>query len=155
MSTISLTCLPRTPEHLKAALDSFDVEHAPQYQRRPLIKDGPIYTFCNQFVQDACELLGVPLPRGLLARQQIAWWDSQLGQKAGWFEVLTAVEADRLSSLGRPVVATWLNPDKNKSSHVAMLRSPGRITQAGAHNYNDAPLVKGFGSYLPRFWANS
>ncbi len=141
---VPLQCLPRSSLNLKLILDSLNVEKNPKYQKRDITADGKDETFCNWFVEDACGLLDVHIPKGLRARQQIEWLSGPDGQFAGWF-TCSAKDADKYASEGCAVIVTWQNPELKRSSHVAMLRSPGRITQAGSSNYSDAPLGKGFG----------
>lgn len=139
----------RSPQAYAAALEALQVETDPRFQKRVL--GGKSRTFCNQAVEAACEALGAHLPKGLLAREQIAWLVSPDGRAAGWIECLRA-DADACASRGIPVIAGWTNPEPELSSHIAMLRSAGRIWQAGARNYNDTPLVNGFGARLVRFF---
>lgn len=137
----------------RAALDSLQVETNPKFQKRDLTGDGKPESFCNQFVEAACEALGLPFSKGLLAREQIAWLAGDQGKDRGWYECDKAA-ADTNAILGHPVIVGWTNPDPKVSSHVAMLRSAGRICQAGARNYNDTPLVNGFGARPVRYFVH-
>jgi hypothetical protein len=136
---------PRSKKNLAAVIAYLDPEHAAKYVKRDITKDGIAETFCNQFVADACELLDAPLPKNLLARQQLLWLESPDGAAGRWFRCASAAEAGAHADLGRPVIVGWINPDAKKSSHVAILRGPGLIAQAGNRNYNDTPLGNGFG----------
>jgi hypothetical protein len=148
-----LECLPRSSENYKRVLDSLDVEHNARFQKRDITGDGRDETFCNWLVADACGLLEVHLPKGLKAREQVIWLAGSDGKLAGWFEC-QAKDAGEHANLGHPTIAGWVNPDPERSSHVAMLRSSGRVCQAGARNYNDTPILNGFGVRAVRYFTH-
>lgn len=145
--------LPRTAKTYLEALDSFQVETNKKYLPEDLDADGKKETKCNWFVEDACELLGVHIPKGLLARLQLLWLGGPDGRNAQWFECAEA-DAGMHVQLGHPCIVGWINPDPKRSSHVAMLRTPGRICQAGAKNYNDVPVAFGFGHRQVSYFAH-
>jgi len=147
-----LVCAPRSSEHLKAILDSLQVETNERYQRR-VIPGAGMRTFCNHFTEDFCDLMSAPLPRGLLARDQIAWLAGPPGRVAGWLKLGTKA-ANEAVNKGQPVLVCWTNPDPKASSHIAPLRSPGRIAQAGATNFNDGTIAKGFGSRVVKCYGH-
>ncbi len=147
-----LACLPRSPVNLAAVLDGLMVKATKKYQPEDFPGVG-IRTKCNYFVEDACEQLGAHIPKGLLARQQIAWLKSPAGRNEGWFEMLRRA-ADKYADEGRPVLVGWLNPDVKRSSHIAMMRSAGRIAQAGASNFADGTIGAGFGTRVVSFWGH-
>lgn len=143
-------CLPRSRGALLKAVSELDVEHNPALQRRALVRGGPIFTFCNWFVEQLLRVLGVEIPGGMLARQQIAWLTGPEGEAAGW-QVVGELEAQQLAELGNPVVVGWTNPDPKHSSHVAVVvpaigGTGTHIAQAGKSNFSSAPLVHGFGA---------
>jgi len=154
MSPPTIACLPRSPENLKIVLDSLKVMTTPKYLPEDLNNDGKKETKCNWFVSGACELLDAHLPKGLRAREQIQWLGSPDGRLENWFECILKEDADAHAALGHAVVVGWTNPDPKAPSHVAMLRSPGRICQAGAKNYNDALLSYGFGNRAVRYFCH-
>ena len=135
----------------KAVLDGLQVETNPSFLRRDVTGDKVPETFCNRAVEAACKALGAPLAPGILAREQLAWLDSSAARTAGWVECHAHI-ANAHADCGHPTVVGWTNPDPKVSSHVAMLRSPGRIWQAGRNNYNDTPLVNGFGARPVRYF---
>ncbi len=143
-----MLCKPRSPENLVIDLESLKVETAERYQ--PSLYNGVRRTKCNKFVEDACELLGVHLPKGLLAREQIAWLFSDAGSKEGWSE-LKADEAKLAADRGQPVVVCWTNPIPEQSSHIGMLRPKMRLAQAGRSNFSDGSVAQGFGSRVVRY----
>lgn len=155
-------CLPRSPEALTALVEKLDPERNPLWRKRDITGDGVDETFCNQFLHDALELLEAPVPKGLLARQQIEWLASDVGKAHGWREVGRA-EAFQSANRGEVVVAGLLNPKKNpdgtwRSSHVALVLPTGfglelQIAQAGLSNFNAGSLTRGFGAGVtPRFF---
>jgi hypothetical protein len=144
-------CLPRSPANLAAVIDSLQVEKSLKYQ--PEVFGDAKRTKCNWYLEDLCALLSVHIPKGLLARQQIQWLNSPASRDAGWYEVLRP-EADKLADQGMPVVVGWVNPEVKKSSHVALMRAAGRITQAGASNFADGSIMKGFGPRAVNYWAH-
>jgi len=160
---VTLACLPRTPEALTALVEKLDPAHNPLWKKRDITGDGVDETFCNQFLEAALELLEAPVPRGLLARQQIEWLDSDVGKAHGWKAAMRA-EAFQSANYGRPVVAGWLNPAKradgsHRPSHVALCVPTGfgrelQIAQAGQTNFNSEGVSRGFGGYPVRFWVH-
>ncbi len=147
---IALACAPRTPEHLKAVIDSLRLETEPRYQKRVIAGAG-VRTFCNWAVEDFCAAMGVSMPRGLLARQQIQWLKSPAGVAEGWL-ANTRKMADLFADQGLPVLVGWLNPSPGLSSHIAVLRSAGKIAQAGATNFSEGSIARGFGSRVVEFF---
>ncbi len=149
---VNFAAMARSPELLKAAIASLKVETNPRYVKRVVASAG-MRTFCNWFVEDLCALLGVSIPRGLLAKQQIQWLRTAAARNEGWFENLEP-EANEFAAKGHPVIVGWINPDPTYSSHIAMMCSPGRIAQAGASNFSDGDISRGFGARLVNFWAH-
>lgn len=151
---MTAACLPRSPEALTALVEKLDPERNPLWRKRDVTGDGIDETFCNQFLHDALELLEAPVPKGMLARQQVEWLASDVGKAHGWREV-EREEAFHSANRGEVVVAGWLNPSKRASgtyrpSHVALC-IPTRfglelqIAQAGGSNFNAGSLTRGFG----------
>ncbi len=133
---------------------------------RPEIGSGYL-TFCNWFIADLLEVLGVPIPRHnqpmyppvfnrqrrnkpLQADQLYDFFNSGGGGK--WRRV-NASEAVRLANNGRVVIAS----SRPNFGHIAIVR-PGssgsnvRIAQAGAKNGKDMSVTEGFGSYTPSYF---
>jgi hypothetical protein len=141
--------LPRSRSELLEVIASLDVEHNPAFQRRDITGDGIDETFCNQALEAWLTKLGLWLPPGLLARQQLAWLGSPEARALGWYEC-TLEKAAELAELGQPVVAGWVNPDPKRPSHVGLVapRIGGTgtyLAQAGAANFSNRPIEKGFG----------
>ncbi len=146
----------RSVANYNAVLDQFSVGNNPRYARR----NGN--TYCNIFVWDATKAMGAEIPhwvdqqgRPAEVGARGAWemdanathrWLENQGRSQGWRKV-SAAEAQRMANTGRPVVASWLNP--GGIGHIAMVR-PGegamQIAQAGARNFNEGSLSRGFGN---------
>lgn len=145
-----VTCgtLCRSANHLRMVVDQFDVENNPRYKPR----DG--LTFCNIFAWDVSRALACEIPHWWFGDEQDAnqthtWLAGGNGQRHGWSQV-DEFAAQRLAREGRPVVASWKNPNPKKPGHIALLLpSPEglgiRIAQAGTRNLFDRPVKDGFG----------
>jgi hypothetical protein len=153
--TDTLQCV-RSPEKTKELVAARKVESEPRYAPN---HPAPGTTWCNLYVQGLLEDLEVPFPTpGWFAHQQIDWLASDAGEAAGWSECSSG-EAVAFANKGYPVIVTYRN-SKNPPeghSHIGLVvpsESTLRphITQAGAHNYLDAPLEKGFGNLPVRFF---
>lgn len=142
--------LPRAKGNLAAAVASLQIPTNPRYAPEAFPGVG-VRTKCNKVAEDFCDAMGVHLPKGLLAREQIAWLISPSSRLYGWMEAARA-KADEYAEKGHPVLVTWLNPVKEQSSHIAVLRSAGRIAQAGRSNFVDGSIASGFGDREVRFW---
>ena len=149
----AVACMPRSPHHLQLVIDSLQLETNLRLQRRPLVPNGKVFTFCNQAVELFCDAMGVHIPKGLLARQQIAWLRSVAGREIGWAEVVPEV-ADVHADQGCPVLVGWTNPDETDSSHIAMMREAKRIAQAGKRNFSDGSISMGFGTLPVKYFAH-
>jgi hypothetical protein len=79
----------RSPEHLRAVIDQFNVETAERY--RPY-RDG--YTYCNIFVWDVTSALGAEIPH---------YVDSNTG------ELRTYPDTDATTALGATATERWLD----------------------------------------------
>jgi hypothetical protein len=93
----------------------------------------------------------VPVGKGReLSANGACRWLEQSGSDFGWnlIDPAEAVsEAHAHAKMGRPVVATWLNP--KGIGHVAMLlptEPAPRLAQAGGRNFFDLPQACGFGN---------
>jgi len=147
-----IICAPRSPEFLQQVLDSLKVETTERYQPQVFPGVGK-RTKCNFYVEDACGLLSVHMPKGLLARQQIAWLKSPAASQEGWFSVMLD-RANELADRGCPVIVAWVNPIEEQSSHVAMMRKKMRIAQAGRTNFSDGAIIDGFGQRVVSYHAH-
>jgi hypothetical protein len=172
LRTTALRGAEITPEgrQLKADLDAMDVEHLwlPKTQlkswRTGEASDDPLppgsHTHCSAFVAAFCLRHDIPMlfppPQHLLANRQRDWLLDE-GRAEGWRQV-GAQDAQRLANRGILVVASFKNDDPHfhgGHGHIALIRPSTKsaaqvanegpqITQAGGHNYNSAPLNKGF-----------
>lgn len=151
-------CKPRSAAHLRQVILARDVERSPSY--KPVPEKG--WTFCNKYIRDLLIDLEVPLPgKAALAHEQIDYLASVEGRNAGWIPCESA-EAIEFACQGHPVVIGYRNAlePPEGHSHIALVRpnfvlNPDlkvRITQAGRHNYLDAPMALGFGHLPVRFW---
>jgi len=96
-------------------------------------------TFCNFFVIDVTEKMGVGVP-ATTANQMVRTLDGH----AGWKEV-TLTQAKTAAAAGQPTIAGAINPKPGRSGHVVMLRPNGQIANVGSTNNKKMPL--------PRRWA--
>jgi hypothetical protein len=127
-------------------------------------------THCSAFVAAVSLKLGVKLLRPpehstiVLANAQNEWLNAQ-GAQNGWERIADGVRAQELANLGYFVVASYRNPDPQKSGHIAVVRPSDKsveailaegpqIIQAGSHNYNSAPLKQGFSGHPGAFSKN-
>lgn len=148
-------CKPRSVENLRVVVALRDVEHSQEFKPDPT--KG--YTWCNKYVHRLLEDLEVPIPsRYEYAHEMIDYLASEEGEAAGW-SLCESGEAVALANQGYPVVVGFRNmkvPPEGHSHIALMMPSSStlkpRITQAGAHNYLDAPLELGFGHLPVSFW---
>jgi hypothetical protein len=140
----------------------------------PRWKPSPGTTWCNLFLADFTRACGCEVPREiggvyLRALHQILWLRGELrrsdlssgkpaelyplqGAHHGWAQV-DELGARSRADRGMPTVATWINPVRTASSHVAaVMPSSGGATyiaQAGARCFAYGPLAAGFGDLRP------
>ncbi len=143
-------------QRINNVLNRLDVEHNRRYLPSGTRGTSSRVTHCNQFAQEVLRQVGVPrqnMPTGN-ANNMNRWLNNQ-GAAHGWHQV-SAAEAQRMANQGHPVLASW-NNTRGAHGHVAVVK-PGstngvRIAQAGGHNYNDAPVSRGFGRHTPQYFA--
>ncbi len=148
----TLVCAPRSPAKLAAVIDSLELTVNPLFLPQVFPGMGK-RTKCNKAVEAFCDLMGVHLPKGLLALQQIAWLNSPAARLEKWFPLISKT-ADEAADKGQPVLVGWVNPVPNESSHIAMMRRAGRIGQAGKSNFSDGTIAQGFGNRAVSFWGH-
>ncbi len=152
----------RTPQQYNRAINSYNVANNPAY----LPRDGK--TYCNVFAADFAKSLGAPLPlfvtdgngnitRYLGATLMKDWLDGTLnvpgrytqGPANGWIRVGPKRAAEAANDGFLTIAAGY--------GHMAVVRagtpegaSAGdiRIAQAGASNFNDGTMSRGWGSHL-------
>ncbi len=147
-----LACLPRAPQNSEAVIRSLRIETNERY--KPEIFPGMgLRTKCNKVIEDYCEGMGVHIPKGLLARQQIQWLEGADGKFAGWF-ICSAPDADKYAAQGCPVLVGWVNPIESQSSHIAVLWKPKTIAQAGSSRFTSGTVGNGFGFRTVRYIAH-
>lgn len=133
-------------------------------------RDGT--TFCNIFVWDysramGCEIPhwvgpnGISVPVGMgseLSANGVARWLVAHGGREGWQRV-TELTARARAAQGYPTIVTWDNV--GGIGHQAALYPAGyaatMIAQAGANNFEQGALSKGFGNRkepLLQFWTH-
>lgn len=155
----------RSPDNYRKAAAQFEVETNPRYVRG---HDGnPANgqeTYCNIYLWDvskamSCEIphwvdpaTGVEVPMGKgkeLSANGVCDWFATHGLKFDWM-MCSQGKARARASLGYPTVVLWKNP--GGIGHVGVVL-PGtdftHLAQAGANNFFDKDLVKGFGSVSP------
>jgi hypothetical protein len=144
-----------------AVLNQFGVESNSRYKAN---QQGKNETYCNIYVWDVTKAMGAEIPhwvdrngnpvpqytgRELNANGVVNWLETN-GNSNGW-HTLSAEQAQSIANSGKPVVATYDNP--NGIGHVAMVR-PGEyssetgpaIAQAGSRNMNNTTVRETFGS---------
>ena len=148
----------------KKALEQFHLETNPRYTPRDVTGTGRIDTFCNIFLWDGSRALGCEIPHFRLyygkvgdgialtgsefnANAVASWFAGKADEEIGWNEVIKASACDRASK-GYPTVVIWNN--LKGIGHVAFVlpcEFPSmKIAQAGATNFFDGSLQKGFGN---------
>jgi len=118
------------------------------------VTDGQAHTHCSAFVAAIAMRLDIYILRPpqhgtvLLANAQGAWLDGA-GAAWGWRPLFDEQQAQEAANNGEFVVASYINPDAEKSGHIAIVR-PGHgeieIAQAGNRNFTRGLLEEGFGS---------
>lgn len=143
-------------QRMNNTLSRLDVEHNRRYLPSGVRGTSSRVTHCNEFAQDVLRGVGVPrqdIPSGN-ANNMNRFLNNQ-GAAHGWHQV-SAAEAQRRANAGHPVLASWRN-NNGPHGHVAVVRPSNaggvRIAQAGGHNYNDAPVSRGFGRATPQYFA--
>lgn len=150
----------RSPANYLAAVKQFEVETNPRYERGHANPGVGKETYCNIFLWDvtvamSCEVAhwvdpatGVEVPKGKgmeLSANGVCDWFATHALKFGWMQCGKAKAMER-ASMGLPTVVLWKNP--GGIGHVAVVL-PGadfcHIAQAGANNFFDKDLSKGFG----------
>ena len=140
---MNLACLPRSRVNYLATLKALDVENRRDWQAN---HEGMGWTYCNQAVEAAIRALDCHIPIGLLANAQQEWLDSMDGAVQDW-EPCDADRAVSQAELGFPTVATLREPLHGHIAMVVPSDSPGmHVWQAGRHNYESAPIARGFGT---------
>lgn len=137
----------RTPDDILKAVAEINPEKNPDLQPgAPPAPPGG--TWCNKFVAWVTSALGAPVPfgeYGTHAYAQIQWLDAE---NDGW-KHSTEISARENAARGGVSIATSVSSAVPGGAHLALVlpnRDETRIAQAGAHCYNDVPLVKGFGA---------
>ncbi len=146
---------PLTPEAYSAAVVKVNPLD-PKYVKHDITSDGVDETFCNVWVADLADELGIILPHKK-ANEQIVWLDAADGGRGLGWERCDAVEARFLANRGRFTLATWLN--EKAHGHIAAVvpfnSAAVWVAQAGYRNYLAVQLAAGFGSYPVRFFTFS
>lgn len=156
-----MTDLMRAAKYVEVA-KQFDVVNNPRYVRghNNDPKDG-LETYCNIFLCDTMRALKAPLPHwndpitGVetpmgngkeTSANGVCVWMQQHGLENGWMEC-GELQARKRATAGYPTAVLWLN--QGGIGHVAVIL-PGtdftHAAQAGATNFFDDNLKKGFGS---------
>jgi len=142
----------RSAQQLIAVVSQFDVSRSIRYAKGQ--RGGG--TWCNRFVCDVLDAMHVPIPYQR-ANDMHDWFGRQ-GIVAGW-QFVPAMRAMFDASAGKPVVATWKNPEAKQSGHVAIVvpaKGPGIwIAQAGLENFSFGLMRRGFGeNKTVSFWSH-
>lgn len=148
--------LRRSPAALLGVVSALFVDTAPRYKRRDITGDGAPETFCNVFVRDFCDAMGVRLPRPMRANDIISWLTEE--HLRGDWSTVDEAAAVAAADAGKVVIAGWYNRNGG-SGHLAVvlpsLGEPGvHIAQAGVTNFSRGKLASGFGTKPVTFWAH-
>lgn len=151
----------RSADLYRRVCAQFNVASSPRYLAIP----GS--TWCNIYVWDATSAMGAEIPhwydpasgtktsvgRGseMRANDMYRWLERQLD---GWREG-TYAEASAHAARGRPAVAAYFNLTAGRSGHVAMVLPNGNIAQAGASNFYDEPVSRGFGKLPVKYFLHA
>lgn len=148
------TCEARSPEALERIVAQFRVRTAERYKVRDIDKNGRKDTFCNIFVSDVTRALEAEIPHNVGGiwqdvRRNAKWLRDDESHNWG---SCTAEQAQAAADAGRPAVVVW--DPSYATGHIALVvpshGSPGVwIAQAGASNFERAPLSRGFGNAKP------
>ena len=160
----------RGATELRKVAEQFDVLTNPRYH-----PPGDGRTWCNIFAGDVTRAMGCEVPHWVRADGTPAlpgapgahelnanavcdWLRSPVAVAPaghGW-SLVGAGDANAAAARGECVVVSWQNPVASRPGHVAILLPPvdgqQRIAQAGASNYFDVPLARGFGSLPVKFY---
>ncbi|MBV5262369.1 hypothetical protein FLX56_28745 [Synechococcus moorigangaii CMS01] len=138
------------------------------YQPKHIGGSPALETFCNWFVADVLDVLGVPIPRynataGSYIKPHPIYGNKtpmkpkaaehlfkELANTSGWSTV-TKAQAVSNAKRGKPTVVCAPASAPGRNGHIAIVLPKGsvsdvRIAQAGAFNSNDTSFEKGFGS---------
>ena len=134
----------RSPGAMREIVRQFDVTRSQRYAKGK--RGGG--SWCNRFVCDVLHAMGVTIPYQRATAMHE--WFKKHSFAAGWRSVGPKVAMFE-ASMGRPVVATWPNPNASQSGHVAIVvparGAPGLwIAQAGSTNFSHGLDRRGFGS---------
>lgn len=145
--------LPFSAAKQRQILKELDVENSPRY------KPGAGKTYCNIFVSDFLDALGLPPTHTeggveLSANAMIEWLASPKGAGTGW------VQADRQTALdaaarGHVVLVSYFQTAKGRSGHIAVVLPEGTIAQAGKSNFMGGTIRSGFGDLPLIFFVQS
>lgn len=161
---------------LSTFLDNLDVEHLwlagnhIDWKTGEKIKGKSSGTFCSAFASAVAFRLNVKLlsppehSLTLLANAQQDWLKEN-GSQNGWQQLKDDVEAQDLANKGYLVLASYKNPNPEKSGHIAIVRPYEKniedikaegpeIIQAGQYNYNSTSLKQGFNQHKGAFENN-
>ena len=147
--TIPASALPFGAAKQRQIIKELDVEASPRYRAA----GGK--TYCNIFVSDFLDALGLPPTHveggeELNANAMFDWLSSPKGAGTGW------IVADRGTALdaaarGHVVLAGYFNPNispitkKPRPGHIAIVLPEGTIAQAGKQNFVGRTIREGFG----------
>ena len=157
--TIPAESLPYGAHKQRQIIKELDVENSPRY------KPGGGKTYCNIFVSDFLDAMGLPPTHveggvELNANAMIEWLASPKGASTGW------IEADRETALdaaerGHVVLVTYFNHNVNpitkklRPGHIAIVLPEGTIAQAGKKNFVGGTIRSGFGDLPVVFFVQS
>ena len=151
--TIPAESLPYGAHKQRQIIKELDVENSPRY------KPGGGKTYCNIFVSDFLDAMGLPPTHveggvELSANAMIEWLASPKGAGTGW------IEADRETALGAAerghvVLITYFQHARGRSGHIAIVLPEGTIAQAGKANFVGRTIREGFGTLPVVFFVQS
>ncbi len=157
--TIPSASMPYGPAKQRAVITELDVENSPRYKAQ----GGK--TYCNIFVSDFLDALGLPPThieggQELNANAMIEWLSSAKGAGTGWIVADRATAMDA-AARGHVVLVTYFNPNINpltgmkRPGHIAVVLPEGTIAQAGRTNFVGKTVREGFGTLPTVFFVQS
>ncbi len=144
---LTSTLINRDGTRLMAIVAEHHHRGIARYTPRDVTGDDKPETWCNVYLQDVAEAMGVLLPRHQRANELILWLATE-GLRHGW-EQGTAHIAQRMADEGQLAVPTWFNRNGGPGHVGVLVPSLGEdgvwLSQAGASCFTRQPLASGFG----------
>lgn len=153
---LTSTLQNRDPQRLMAIVAEHHHRGHARYTPRDVDGVPGEETWCNLFLQDVCEAMGVMMPRHKRANELIIWLATD-GLRHGWEQAAEHV-AQRMADEGQLAVAAWFSRSGGPGHVAVLVPSLGEdgtfIAQAGRTNFTRGTLANGFGDRLVTFFVH-